>query len=172
MRSEVGVNGHRVPRGRRSDPPNDGHRASCGEPPAPRSAPRPWRGVRAVRRGGNPDPTDTLLVGATLEPGTPRLLRKSWCLRFERANDTHDALSPRVDSPGVARSCQRFSRPSPFHPLFEDRARYAGNSETQRPRGFAGDGETRTRTGDTTIFQSCGLGWPKARNPGNQAVRR
>jgi hypothetical protein len=29
----------------------------------------------------------------------------------------HDALSPRVGSPGVTWDYQRFSRPSPFHPL-------------------------------------------------------
>jgi hypothetical protein len=64
-----------------------------------------------------------------------------------------DALSPRVGTPGVTRHYQRFGRPSPFHPLFEDRARYAGNSEIQHSSGIAGDGETRTRTGDTTIFR-------------------
>jgi hypothetical protein len=160
------------PRGRRSNPANDGHRASCGEPPG--RDPRRGRGVgiRAARRGGNPGPTDTFLVGATLEPGTPRLLRKSWCLRFERAHDTHDALSPRVDSPGVARNYQRFSRPSPFHPLFEYRVRYAGNSEIQRPRDFAGDSETRTRTGDTTIFSRYVLDAVRRAIPGNKRFRR
>ena len=64
----------------------------------------------------------------------------------------HDALPPRLGSPGVTRDYQRCSRPSPFHPLFEDCDRYAGNSEIQHPWGLASDGETRTRTGDTTIF--------------------
>ena len=48
--------------------------------------------------------------------------------------------------------CQRFSRPSPFHPLFADRARNAGTARSSIHRDLRGDGETRTRTGDTTIF--------------------
>jgi hypothetical protein len=53
----------------------------------------------------------------------------------------------------VAWDYQRFSAPSPFHPLFEDEARYAEKSEIQYLCVFSGDGETRTRTGDTTIFR-------------------
>jgi hypothetical protein len=33
-----------------------------------------------------------------------------------------------------------------------DRCQRTANNEIQRPSGIAGDGETRTRTGDTTIF--------------------
>ena len=32
------------------------------------------------------------------------------------------------------------------------------NSEIQQPWGIAGDGETRTRTGDTTIFRRSAEG--------------
>jgi hypothetical protein len=34
----------------------------------------------------------------------------------------------------------------------ENRIQHAGTPEIQQPSGIAGDGETRTRTGDTTIF--------------------
>ena len=33
-----------------------------------------------------------------------------------------------------------------------NRIQHAGKPEIQQPSGFSGDGETRTRTGDTTIF--------------------
>ena len=110
-------------------------------------------GVVFERCGGAGSRTDGHVPpGAKPAAATTRLRRKSWCLRFERAHDGLDALLPRVGTPGVTRHCQRFGRPSPFHPLFEDRARYAGNSEIQHPWGLAFDGETRTRTGDTAIF--------------------
>ena len=34
----------------------------------------------------------------------------------------------------------------------ENRIQHAGKLEIQQPSGIAGNGETRTRTGDTTIF--------------------
>ena len=91
-------------------------------------------------------------LGATLETGDTTTTAEVVVSSVRAGTRPPDALAPRVGTPGVTRDYQRFSRPSPFHPLFEDCARYAGNSEIQRPRGFARDGETRTRTGDTTIF--------------------
>ena len=62
------------------------------------------------------------------------------------------APEPGVGRPAITRNCSEFSRPSPFHPLFADAHRHAGKNEIQPLSGFAEYGETRTRTGDTTIF--------------------
>ena len=40
----------------------------------------------------------------------------------------------------------------PFSSPFSDALRHAGKNEIQQLSAFAGYGETRTRTGDTTIF--------------------
>jgi hypothetical protein len=40
-----------------------------------------------------------------------------------------------------------------FIPFIVDLLRHAGKNEIQQLSGFAADGETRTRTGDTTIFR-------------------
>ena len=118
---------------------------------APRRGRRHWRGIRAVRRRGIPD-RRTRSSGRNTRTGDTTATAEVVVSSVRAGTRHHDALSPPVASPGVTRDCQRFSRPSPFHPLFEDRTRYAGNSEIQHPWGLAGDGETRTRTGDTTIF--------------------
>jgi hypothetical protein len=55
--------------------------------------------------------------------------------------------------PAITRNCRVFSRPSPLSP-FSDALRHAGKNEIQQLSGFAGYGETRTRTGDTTIFRA------------------
>jgi hypothetical protein len=39
------------------------------------------------------------------------------------------------------------------HAQIENRIQHAGKFEVQQPSGIAADGETRTRTGDTTIFR-------------------
>jgi hypothetical protein len=131
------------PRGRRSNPANDGHRASCGEPPG--RDPRRGRGVgiRAARRGGNPGPTDTFLVGATLEPGTPRLLRKSWCPRRREArNPWKQAVPARRARDGDVSNLQVYRRDSgdgwPLIPLLSARClgRVLGRPG-RRPRGPA-----------------------------------
>ena len=44
-----------------------------------------WHSSGAKAR--DPGPDGHVPLGATLDPGTPRLRRKSWCLRFERAHD-------------------------------------------------------------------------------------
>jgi hypothetical protein len=55
---------------------------------------------------------------------------------------------------------------------FADLVQHPGNNEIQQLLGFAADGETRTRTGDTTIFsRAVGAGRRRA-IPGNQAVLR
>jgi hypothetical protein len=56
-------------------------------------------------------------------------------------------------SPAVTRGYGRFGRPGPYQAQFEDPVQHAGNSEIKHSSGLAGDGETRTRTGDTTIFR-------------------
>ena len=47
----------------------------------------------------------------------------------------------------------------------ENRIQHAGKFEIQQPSGMPGDGETRTRTGDTTIFSRYVPATAGARNP-------
>jgi hypothetical protein len=157
------------PRGRRSNPANDGHRASCGEPPG--RGPRRGRGVGigAARRGGNPGPTDTFLVGATLEPGTPRLLRKSWCLRFERAHDTmtrfHRELTVQ-ELLGITSVSAGRPLFIPFLRMRYDTPESTRSSSDQALRAMARPGLEP----GTPRFQSLRPSGPGARNPWKRAV--
>ena len=51
----------------------------------------------------------------------------------------------------------RFGRPGPYQTQFEDAVQHARKSEIQYSSGLAGDGETRTRTGDTFMARAESL---------------
>ena len=59
-----------------------------------------------------------------------------------------------------------------FRPLFEDPGQHAGITKIQQPPGISGDGETRTRTGDTTIFSRYVLAAERREIPGNERYLR
>ena len=94
-------------------------------------------------------------------------------LELTSARDESRGVSvTRAGRPAITRNCREFSRPSPFHPLFADALRHAGKNEIQQLSGFAGYGETRTRTGDTTIFSRYVLAVERREIPGNEQFLR
>ena len=74
---------------------------------------------------------------------------------------TRRALERAVESGALARAAietlqpdGRFGRPGPYQSQSEDAVQHAGKSEIQYSSGLAGDGETRTRTGDTFMARA------------------
>jgi hypothetical protein len=79
-----------------------------------------------------------------------------------------------TERPGVTTDYRRSSPPSPSgasQAQFADFVQHPGNNEIQQLAGFAGDGETRTRTGGTTIFSRVELLLSPADVQGFSSVR-
>ena len=97
--------------------------------------------------------------------------------------ESRDGPGPIRGPPGMSSDCRGlpvFQQPGQAHigrsqAQIENRIQHAGKPEIQQPSGIAGDGETRTRTGDTTIFSRAIESRERRRNPCKQAddcVRR
>jgi hypothetical protein len=76
-----------------------------------------------------------------------------------------------------SKSCERLRAIQPAHPpfgashpLFENGAHRAGISKIQQGPDIPAHGETRTRTGDTTIFRRAVWAVLEGEIPGEQAV--
>ena len=102
--------------------------------------------------------------GRRLAAATTRRRRKSWCLRLERAHD-HPTRFHRASA---LQELRRITSVSAGRPLFIPFLRIA--LDTPETARFSIHGAcVRWRDPDSNRghhdFQSCGLGWPKARNP-------
>jgi Aminotransferase class I and II len=115
---------------------------TLGRSTAARRAPSPTRGPATWSRSGSRCPLTASSCTSPPPAATARAHPSSSCTASARPRRTTSTSSTIPPSPAGR----------PLSSPLEDHARYAGNSEIQHPWGLAFDGETRTRTGDTTIF--------------------